>query len=151
MKTTFVVFAFLLCVSLIANVATAGDVEDVKAAYKAIIKAWNTGDMDEFFQHLHDDLTGFDFDEGPLVEDFEKSRFKALYEAGMKPNVQVRQLDVNIIDNTAIITCYWIGSIKYPGDTMIQGCWRFSEIRVKQAGKWKAIHYHISPLDPVTP
>lgn len=112
--------------------------------------AWNTGNIDTYKQHWYAGGTGFFLDGGLLTEFPEDwSGLKAQYDAGFKPNVEVRHLNVKIYDSTAIITGYAVGTVTFPGDITIEGTWRWSQINIQHEGQWKVVHYHMSPLTPI--
>ncbi len=84
--------------------------------------------------------------EGLLVEGFTKKDLKAAFDAGLKLEITARHLDVKIYGNTAIATGYIEGSITLPGGIFEQIRQRFTEVWIKQEGKWKRVHIHSSPL-----
>ncbi len=147
MKPFLALVAFSVCGMFSMSVAVADDAADVKANTLAALAAYNAGDVNNFVTHFLPEVSGFFFDGSPLTEGFDKKALKALYDAGFKPNLETRQYAVKVYGNTAIVTAYFVGSLTWPGGTMQKGSWRFSETQIKQDGKWKIAHFHLSPLD----
>ena len=75
-----------------------------------------------------------------------RKAFQASVAAGFKRNYQLRNLEVKVYGNTAVVTGYLVGSMTVPnGDVN-----RWTDLRtgvwVKQGGTWKEVHMHQSPI-----
>ncbi len=151
MKRLIIVLIVFVWGMMFTKIAVAGDAADVKASLLATLAAYNAGDVENFVPRFLPDVRGFLFDGTPLIEGFDKNNLQGLFDAGFKANLEARQVDVKIYGNTAVITAYFVGTITWPGGDMQQGSWRFSEVRIRQGGKWKVAHYHFSPLAPTQP
>ena len=75
-----------------------------------------------------------------------QAEWKASFDAGFKPNIELRHLDVKVYGNTAVATGYQVGSYTLPDGRRWEGTWRYTEVRVKHGGQWRFVHSHVSPL-----
>ncbi|MFQ6114870.1 MAG: nuclear transport factor 2 family protein [bacterium] len=140
---------------VLTTVAAADDVADVKAATLDHIATLNAGDAGAHVQHHLAEHSSFLAAGGLLQEssslEDQKNSLKALFDAGLKINWQVRHLKVKVYGNTAVTTCYLVGTITQPNGTTQQGTWRRSAVLIKQGGQWKEAHVHQSQLLPAPP
>lgn len=117
----------------------------VRAAVLATVEAWSQGDFEAFTAQYHDDARGFFLDGTPLAEGFDLAALRMAYEAGLTASVSVRDVDVRVYGQTAIVAAYLDGSITLPGGAgSIGGTWRYSETRIRANGAWLVVQYHIS-------
>jgi len=77
-----------------------------------------------------------------------QAEWKAWYDAGYKPNIELRHLNVKVYGNASVATGYQVGSYTFPGGRRVEGTWRYTEVRVKHDGQWKFVHSHVSALAP---
>jgi len=145
MKLLVALLIILVWGLVLTTAANADDVDDVKAAVLAVDAAFNTGDVDAFAQYMHPEHSSF-FPGELLLEGFSKDRLKALFDSGLKFDLETRHLNVKIYGNTAVATGYNVGTITLPDGTINQLTNRFTEVWIKQQGKWKRVHIHASPL-----
>ncbi len=130
-------------------VAVADDVDDVKAAMQRYFAALNTGDADAFIQSR---MPGSSvFAEGGLLErsgsaQEQKNGFQAAVDAGQKLNLQIRNFEVKVYGNTAVTTCYVVGTVTPPGGTTERTAVQRTGVWIKQGGQWKEVHSHRSDL-----
>jgi len=93
-------------VMVLTTISFADDMDDVKAAVEAHWTALNAGDMDAVAERHTPDFNGFLMDNSLLwtyaSRKEQKANFKALSEAGIKFNMQIRHLDVKVYGNTAV-------------------------------------------------
>jgi len=116
-----------------------------------VVKTWNdyfsANDPDNYFKFIHDDLTlyipsspyridGKDIDQ----EEFEYSLSKGWTKVGL---FQELQPQVQLYDNTAIVTYYTRGSYGY-GDSEKVVYLKETDVLVKQDGRWQIVHIHVS-------
>ena len=146
MRQLITILMILVGSLVLTTAAKADDVDDVKAAVLAVDDAYNRGDVDAIAQYMHSEHSRFPGGEGLLVEGFDKERLKADFDAGFKLDITARHLGVKIYDNTAIATGYTEGSVTLADGTTNQIRSRFTEVWMKQGGKWKRVHIHSSPL-----
>jgi ketosteroid isomerase-like protein len=140
----------LLALAALATPARAGDAEDITAAVLAVDAAYNSGNAEIVAQYLHPDHTRFPSPgvqgAGLLAEGFEKEQLKARFKAGLEVDITTRHLAVDLYGNTAIVTGYNEGTITQPGGTVVREVARFTEVWIKEGGKWLRVHIHSSPL-----
>lgn len=127
-------------------------IAEARETFLAVIQGLNAGDADALKRHAHPAFTLFFFDgglldDGPAVAgDVWWDGLKGVFAAGFKTNLQVRHLDVNVLENTAVLTGYVVGTLTYPGANPIAGTWRFSITMIRTEGRWLEVHGHYSPL-----
>ena len=124
-------------------VAVADDADDVKAAFLDFYASLRSGDVDGYMQHFSaSGATAFETEGGLLsastLEELRRNR-QAAANGGNNPNVQLRNLEVRVYGNTAVLTGYRVS----PGNP---GVARYTNVWVKQGGTWKRVHRHASPL-----
>jgi hypothetical protein len=118
MVTMFVISAFL------ATPALAGDVEDVKAVEMAVRAAEAAGNTLGYFKTMVPEFSIFPPTGGLLANpntEENRLRTQAGFDSGIKYDIQVRNLDVQIYGR-------------------MTGVW------VKEAGEWKVVHRHESRM-----
>lgn len=146
-------FTGILVAAMAANLASLpvlrAQEAEVRQALDATLAAWNAGDVDSFVPYFADDNWGFYLDGGLLADAVSPQQMAALYEAGLKPNFELRHVGIAVYGNTAVSAAYMVGSIDpgFEGET-VQGTWRYTETRIKEGGVWKIVQYHFSPLTP---
>ena len=145
MRQLIAILMLLVGSLVLTTEAKADDVDDVKAAVLAVDDAYNRGDVDAIAQYMHSEHSRFPA-AGLLAEGFSKEGLKAAFDAGLKLDITARHLDVKIYGNTAVATGYIEGSITSQDGTIDQTTLRFTEVWIKQGGKWKRVHIHSSPL-----
>ena len=151
MKQIIAVFMVLLVGILLTTTAKAGDAEDVKAAVLAVDAAYVDGNADVVAQYLHPDHTRFPvpgaLGAGLLAVGFDKEALAASFKAGLDINsLTTRHLDVAVFGNTAIATGYLEETFTQPNGEVIEYITRFTEVWIKEGGKWKRVHIHSSRL-----
>lgn len=149
MKRVLGILMVLMGCTILTTGAVADDVDDVKAAVLAMDAALRAGDADAFGQYMHPEQTAFVPGE-PLIEGLSKDppySFKFLFFEETKVDVETRHLSVKIYGNTAVVTGYKVGMVaSFAGITQVNN--QFTEVWIKQEGKWKRVHSHESPLTP---
>ena len=116
LTTLFILGMFLMPAAL------ADDVEDVKAAIRGHFDAVNSGNVNAYTPYYANQ--GSAFGGGELLErlsvEERKSNFQAAVDSGLKRNLQMRNLEVEIYGNVAIATGYLVGSTTSPDGTTIR-------------------------------
>ncbi len=140
---------------MVAAVATALPVstyaQDDAAAVRAEVErhyaAIRAGDMETTIAQHAPDFTFFAGDGTPLwtFRDAEEQRTEFSASGELSFTTRIRQIAVQVFDNTAIATYYLVGSITV-GDNTATGTWRVSEVWRRQNGQWLEVHHHESPL-----
>ncbi len=148
LTTLWVVGMFL------TTIAMADDVDDVKAAVRDYFAAISAEDTSEIIQYQ---MPGKSiFAGGELLEKFgsleeQKKDLQSAFDAGQRLNLQVRNLEVTVYGNAAIVTGYVIGTITTPDGTTIRSNDQRTGVWIKQGGQWREAHRHNSPLTLSTP
>jgi ketosteroid isomerase-like protein len=62
--------------------------------------------------------------------------------------VAARQITIRVYGNVAVAAAYFSGTITLPGGQQLAGPWRYTETRIRDAGKWKIAQWHFSRQDP---
>jgi len=137
----------LFMVAQISSTPTlAAQETEVRAAMLANLDAWNDGDIGRFADFYAKDTRGFNLDNGALIDGIPEIMLNAALRAGVRVEVEPRDIDIKTFGNVAVAVAYLDGSITLPGGEPQPGTWRYSETRVKIDGTWKVVQYHISPM-----
>ncbi len=134
----------------LTTVAIADDADDVEAVVREHFATLNAGDQDAHMQQHH--IPAYNrFLIGGLRQHFDsveeqKQQIRNTFELGSKYNLGLRDVEVNIYGDSAVLSCYVVGSILRPNGNTVQRRDRYSATLVKQGGQWKAVHAHTSPL-----
>ena len=119
---------------------------DVRASIEATLDAWSAGDFQAFANQYHPDTRGFFLDGGTLVEGINVAALQAGYEAGIKAELSIRELDTTLYGEAAVTVAFLEGSLTLPGGNVQPGTWRYTETRVREGGVWKVVQYHFSEM-----
>ncbi len=131
---------------LLTTVAMADDADDVRAEMERYFAALNAGDANGYIQHFMPETsaivgTGLISHSNSLDE--QKNAFVA---SGLERNLQLRHLEVKVYGNTAVVTCYVVGSTTNANGTTFQTRALRTGVMIKQGSQWKEVHQHRSPL-----
>lgn len=119
----------------------------VRASVEALLDAWTNGDFESLAGHYHSEVRGFFLEGAPLTRGFDPVALQMAWEAGLRADISLRELDVRIHGDAAVSVAYVDGSISLPGgQPPVSGTWRYSETRVSAGGGWKVVQYHFSRL-----
>lgn len=132
--------------ALLLPTGAAAQVDDVKAAIRDELAAWNSGDVTTFGSFFAEQARGFNLDGGQVIVGFNARLIEAALAAGFAIHLEPRDIDVKIYGHMAVTVAYMDGSITLPGGEPQEGTWRYSETRIEQDGVWKVVQYHFSPL-----
>ncbi len=140
LTTLFIAGMFLMPAAL------ADDADDVKAEMERYLAALNAGDANAYIQHFMPETsalvgTGLISRSHSLEE--QKNAFVA---SGLKRNLQFRHLEVKVYGNTAVVTCYVVGSTTNASGITNQSRGLRTGVMIKQGGQWKEVNQHRSPL-----
>lgn len=138
----------------------AGDVEDVKAAYLRHITLSRTGQVDAFVEQHLPGHTAFGPDGGLFIRfeslEDEKHFRRAAAEATRRQNPdatsqttlarEVRHLNVDIYNDTAVVTGYLRAPVTLTDGRTVPGTRRVTAIWVRVADQWREVHDHMSTL-----
>lgn len=150
MKQLIVLIIALFAGSFFVSAALADDIADIKALEQGHYAARNRGDVATWISYHLAKRDSFGPGGGPLTKstslEDERKALEAQLAAGTKYNHQLRDIEVRIYGNTAICTSYITGSSTSPDGTVRHVNMRRSAVLIKDNGKWKEVHDHISPL-----
>ena len=143
--TTLLVIGMFL-----TTVAMADDADDVKAAVQGLFAAVNAGDANGRVSRRMPEYSNFGRGGGLLdrsASPEERRRaFQASVDAGVKRNYQLRNVEVKVYGNTAVVTAYLVGTRTAPNGDILRWTDRRTGVWVKQGGTWREAHMHQSPL-----
>lgn len=140
---------FLVIGVISTTVAMADDVDDVKAAVQSFFAAINSGDGDAMIQTR---IAGYSFfSGGGLLErsgslEDQKRDFQASADSGFKRNLQIRNLEVKVYGNAAVVTGYLRGTVTTADGATQRVSQERTGVWIKQGGQWREAHRHQSPL-----
>lgn len=141
--TCWSVICLLFVIGVAPTKAEAQEAE-VRAAVAMTLEAWANGDFEAFADFYHSDVRGFFLDGSALAEGFQVDALQAVHEEGLRAEMSLRELNVDIYGATAVSAGYLDGSIVLPGGMALSGSWRYTETRVQADGVWKVVQYHFS-------
>ncbi len=106
------------------------------------------GHTQGFFKYMVPEFSIFPPTAGLLAHTATKENRlrKAGFDSGIKYDIQVRNLDVQIYGHTAVSTYYVVATIYRPEVESVRWNLRRTGVWVQQAGEWKVVHRHESRL-----
>jgi ketosteroid isomerase-like protein len=148
----WVIAAALLGGLVLVSAVQADDIEDIKALEQGHYAARNRGDVATWMSYhvLGRDSFG---PGGARLEtstslENERKKLEETLKSGAKYNHKLENIQVRIFGNTAIATSYITGSSTSADGQVRPVSMRRTAVLVKDQGKWKEMHDHISPLVP---
>jgi len=129
----------------------AGDVvraaeAEVKAAVMDIVGGYNSGNVDKIERRLapqHNRFQG----EGGFLTSFNTPELRQAFQARLKINIEVQNLEAAVYGDSAIATFFMATTVTPPNGTpRTEGPWRVSYFLNKQDNAWKLVHAHQSPV-----
>ena len=154
MKRSIFIIKLLILSIFLANFSIASDAGDVKKVIKDFYKALNEADAHGYAKSILPQANWFPRNSGllkPLIREAITSqdvqnRMQSVFDSGVKWNMTIQHLDVEVYGNSAVATYYVSGSLIFPNEDVSRGIFRVSAVCIKQVGDWKIVHLHISPL-----
>ncbi len=135
----------LLAATVVASPGQAEAQEaEVRAAVEATLQAFTDGDSEAIGSFFHPQVRGFFLDGGILIEGFEVTPLRMAFEAGLRANLNLRDLKVAVYDDVAASSAFLDGELVLPGGGSIAGTWRYTETRVPVDGQWTVVQFHFS-------
>jgi ketosteroid isomerase-like protein len=130
--------------------AQAGDQEAVTEAFLAWIAARNAAEPDALAGMWTRPASYYG--NGSLLMAFDMSpeqvqaTIEAQFAAGRQDNLLAHHVEVTILGDAALVTCYLSGTfVLEPGSTM-NGPWSMTSVWVRDGSGWKLLHFHQSLL-----
>lgn len=140
-------FLLVGVVTLIGGAVEAtGQEAEVRTAVERTLAAWTAGDFETAAEHYDAEVRGYFLDGGALVSGFNAEALRAAFEAGVKADLSITQLDVRVTGDVALTAGRLAGSITMPGGAPLEGAWRYTETRLRRASGWKVVQYHFSAV-----
>jgi CubicO group peptidase (beta-lactamase class C family) len=120
---------------------------DLKAAVMGLFAAFNSGNVDQVEKYLTPQQNAFSREGGPLERFVDLDQFRSDLRAGVKVDLQVRDLEAAVYGDTGLTTCFYTQAVTLPnGRVRNDGTIRLSLVWNKQEGSWKLVHAHESAL-----
>jgi len=134
----------------LTTVAIADDADDAKAVVLEHFATLNAGNMDAHLEQHHVAQLNRFMRNGLRVHfssfEEQKNQIRTVYDNGSKYNLQLRDVEVNVYGNSAVVSAYMTGNIVRGNGNTVSVADRYSAMLVKQGGQWKTVHTHNSPL-----
>ena len=124
-------------------------IREVQEAYEQLMNSFASGDSDEYFACFHQDAS-FVFPDEPLLEP--RSTYRSAWsrwrsEGVLFTDVVADDVRVRVFGDTAVVTHRIATTVNVRGKTTVDRE-RESIIFARMAGRWLAVHEHLSP-EPV--
>ena len=148
-RATIGVAGVVVLVFLLAGVAHADDVADVKAAEVAFNAAYNTGRIEGMSKYWLPGRTIYGPNGGGLTVGWTSeslARRQAEFDAGRTIDYRIEKLEVRLYGDTAVSTFERIGRVKEVNQPTRESHLCISGVWVKVEGQWKLAHRHESPF-----
>ena len=128
------------------NTAAQAAETEVKAAVMDIVGGYNSGNVDQIQRRLAPQQNRFQ-GEGGFLTSFNATELRQAFQAGLKINTEVKNLETAVYGDSAVATFFMATTVTPPNGTpRTEGPWRVSYFLNKQDGGWKLVHSHQSPL-----
>ena len=142
--------ALLVIGMFLTTVAMADDADDVEAVVREHFTTLNAGNMDAHLEQHHVAQLNRFMRNGLRVHfssfEEQKNQIRTVYDNGSKYDLQLRDVEVNVYGNSAVVSAYMTGNIVRGNGNTVSVADRYSAMLVKQGGQWKTVHTHNSPL-----
>lgn len=149
MKRLIYIISLLVFALFLADVSMAGDVEDIKKTTMEHLVTQNAGDAKAHIAHHMPYHTMF-ADGGLLIVSHSREEqvksLQAVFDAGVKFNLDLEHLDVKVYGKAAVVTSYIVGTVTNPDGTISESRAQRTAVLIKEGNDWKEVHLHISPL-----
>ncbi len=135
---------------LLMPAALADDADDVKSAVQELFAAIRAGDANGQSRPRMPDYSNFGRGGGLLLKNTSTEQqiraFQATVDAGAKRNYQLRNLEVKVYGNAAVVTAYLVGTRTGANGNTVRMADRRTGVWIKQGGQWRDAHMHQSPI-----
>lgn len=136
--------------------ALADDAEDVKKAVLATYAALNNGDVEAYVRLVVPEGTlyggnGSFLQERNNTTEALRANLQGMFDAGLKYDYRIRNLEVKVYGDSAVATGYVVGSRTAPDGVTRQVTLRRTMVWMRQGEAWEVVHVHSSPLTISTP
>ena len=136
--------------------ALADDAEDVKKAVLATYAALNNGDVETYVRLVVPEGTlyggnGSFLQERHNTTEALRANLQGMFDAGLKYDYRIRNLEVKVYGDSAVATGYVVGSRTAPDGVTRQVTLRRTMVWMRLGEAWEVVHVHSSPLTISTP
>lgn len=124
--------------------AQQADSDNVRNAVVGLYEALSTKDADGVVRFmLPGGYTEFS-ESGGRLSVLDQEYIRNALESDVEIDLRVQELEVSVYGDAAVATGYRVGAISWPGGTKSEATLRLSMMWVKESGKWKLVHVHLS-------
>lgn len=127
------------------TVSNEADVEAVKAAVIDVYSKLNAADADALTKYLLPSGYSEFVEDGSGLVTLDLETLREVFAAGARTDLEVRDLKVKVLNDSAIVTGYRVGSITMPDQEPEEGTFCLSMMWVRESGQWRLGHVHLSP------
>jgi CubicO group peptidase (beta-lactamase class C family) len=121
--------------------------DEVRESVAGLFRAFNSNDIDQVAKYLAPQQNSFGRSGGSLERFVDIDGLRDDFRAGVKINLQVRDVEAAVYGETAVTTCIYTQEVTLPnGRVRNDGMLRLSLFWSKQDGAWKVVHAHESAL-----
>jgi uncharacterized protein (TIGR02246 family) len=129
--------------------AESSDTRAVREAYERLMNAFADGDPDGYFGCFHEDAS-FLFPGEPIMEP--RSTYRSAWDRWEQEGVRftdvvTEDVRVRVFGDTAVVTHRIASTVEAGGQTTVERE-RESIVFARAAGRWLAVHEHLSRADP---
>ena len=136
----------VLCTLALLPALGSADEESVRSAVMDHYRAFAAKDHEGLGRSFAPGYTIFSSSGGLLREGFDRDRMKSGFKAGLTFNLKPRHIEVQLFENTAVVTGYLDARISMKKQRSRMHTLRLSSVWVKQKGGWHLAHEHLSRL-----
>ena len=139
-------FLPVLCTLALLPAPGSTDEESVRSAVMDHYQAFAARDHEALGRNFAPDYSIFSSSGGLLREGFDQDRMKAGFKAGLTFAFEPRHIEVQLLDNTAVVTGYLDARISRKKQGGRMNTFRLSSVWIRQEGGWHLVHEHLSRL-----
>ncbi len=141
----------ILAVGMVmTSVATAQDVDAIKQATLEHFATLTAGNAAAHVAHHMPAVSSFDADGGLLSEaesrEAQHMVLQADLDGGLRLNLELRHLNVNVYGDAAVVTGYVVGTVTLSDGSTLPVNDRRTAVLIRHGGEWKEVHTHTSNL-----
>ena len=118
----------------------------MRSAVMAHYQAFADKDPEALGRNFAPDYSIFSSSGGLLREGFDQDRMKAGFKAGLTFAFEPRHIEVQLLDNTAVVTGYLDARISRKKQRSRMNTFRLSSVWIQQEDGWRLVHEHLSRL-----
>ena len=139
-------FLPVFCTLALLPVPGSTDEESVRSAVMDHYRAFAARDHEALGRNFSPDYSIFSSSGHLLREGFDQDRMKAGFKAGLTFAFEPRHIEVQLLDDTALVTGYLDARISRKKQVSRMNTFRLSSVWVRQGDGWHLVHEHLSRL-----